>query len=110
MSHGGIVCTRTGGEWLKAWRALLAGARFDPRVAASLIHRTESRPAAALQPPRRASTPQHRDMKMPKDGILLNSSPIGRCTCVVERHVIQHIVGHSANRSPVNGLGGRTER
>lgn len=110
MSHGRIVRKRTGRAWLKAWRALLAGARFDPRVTASRIRRTESQPAAALQPPRRASTPQHRDMKMPKDGILLNSSPAGRYTCLVERQVIQHIVGYSANRSPVNGLGGRAGR
>ncbi|KAA1052430.1 hypothetical protein FH063_004309 [Azospirillum argentinense] len=47
---------------------------------------------------------------MPKNGNLLDRLPVGRCTCVVERQVIQHIVGHSANRSPVNGLGGRAGR
>ncbi|QCO04158.1 hypothetical protein D3867_19545 (plasmid) [Azospirillum argentinense] len=101
---------RSGRTWLTAWRALLAGARFDPRVTASLIHRTESQPAAALQAPRRASTPQHRDMKMPKDGNPLDSSPVDRCTCMVGQQAIQHVVGQPANRSPVNGLDGRAER
>lgn len=93
-----------------AWRALLAGARFDPRIAASLIHRTESWPAALLQPPRRASTPQHRDVKMPRDGNLSDSSPAGRCTCIARWQAIQPIVGQPANRSPVNDLGGRAGR